>query len=81
VQDGVGVLGGVGQDADRLCRGQDDQVDVAAAGLFADVVHDRQRAIGAGADHQPTAPPGDVLGSTLRLAAPGVSDIDLGGAA
>ncbi len=36
VQDGIGVLCGSGQHADRLCRGQDDQVDLATAGLFLD---------------------------------------------
>jgi hypothetical protein len=36
MQDGVGVLGGLGQYANRLGRGQDDQVDLAAAGMFAD---------------------------------------------
>jgi hypothetical protein len=33
MQDGVGVLGGRGQHGDRLCRGHDDQIDPAAAGL------------------------------------------------
>ena len=39
VQDGVGVLGGPSQYADRLCRGQDDRVDLATAGLFLDLLH------------------------------------------
>ena len=61
VQDGIGVRPGLGQHADRLRCGQDDQVDLAAAGLVPDLLHDRQRAIRAGADHQPAASPRDVL--------------------
>src|SRR6266566_6456689 len=75
VQDGVGVLGGLGQYGDRLCRGHDDQVDLAAAGLFVDVLHHRQRAIGAGADHQPATPPGDVLGGRQRGVAVGAAEL------
>ncbi len=66
VQDGVGALRGPGEHADRLCRGQDDQVDLAAAGLFLDLLHHRQRAISTGADHQPATSPGDVLGDRER---------------
>src|ERR1019366_4790504 len=66
VQDGVGVLRGPGQHADRLCRRQDDEVDVATAGLFADLLHHRQRAISTGADHQPATSPGDVLRDRQR---------------
>src|SRR5262249_6252984 len=47
--------------ADRLRRGQDDEVDLAAAGLVPDLLHHRQRAVGAAADHQPAASPRDVL--------------------
>src|SRR6266516_7426376 len=39
VQDGVGVLGGLGQYGDRLCRGHDDKVDLAAAGLLVEVIN------------------------------------------
>src|SRR6478672_8180805 len=66
VQDGVGVLEGPGQDIDRLCRGQDDKVDFAAAGLVPDLLHHRQCAISTGANHQPAAPPGDVLSDRQR---------------
>jgi hypothetical protein len=34
---------------DRLSGGQDDEVDLAAAGLVADLLHHRQRAVGTGA--------------------------------
>jgi hypothetical protein len=61
VQDGVGVRPGLGQRADRLRRGQDDEFDLAAAGLVPDLLHHRQRAVGAAADHQPAASPRDVL--------------------
>ena len=61
VQDGVGVRSSPGQHADRLCCGQDDQVDLAAAGLVPDLLHDRQGAVGASTDHQPAASPRDVL--------------------
>src|SRR5947207_11503567 len=44
------------------CRGQDDEVDLAAAGLVPDLRHHRQRAAGAAADHQPATSPRDVLG-------------------
>src|SRR5208283_4144847 len=46
---------------DRLRRGEDDEVDLAAAGLVPDLWHHWQRAVGAGADHQPAASPRDVL--------------------
>ena len=52
MQDGVGVCCGPGQHADRLSRGQDDEVDLAAPGLVPDLLQHRQRAVGAGADHQ-----------------------------
>ena len=48
------------------CRGQDDKVDLATAGLFPDLLHHRQRAISTGADHQPTTSPGDVLRDRQR---------------
>jgi hypothetical protein len=51
VQDGVGVRVSLGQRADRLCCGQDDQFDLAAAGLIPELRHDRQGAIRAGTDH------------------------------
>ena len=51
VQDGVGVCGRAGELADGLRGGQDHEVDVAAAGLVVNVLHDRQPAVGAGADH------------------------------
>ena len=51
VQDGVGVLEGPGQHADRLCCGKDDQFDLATAGLFPDLLHHRQPAISTGANH------------------------------
>ena len=55
MQDGVCVRCGLGQRADRLRRGQDDEFDLAAAGLVPDLLHHRQRAVGAAADHQPAA--------------------------
>ncbi len=62
VEDGVGVLDGPGQHVDRVCCGQDDQIDLAAAGLFPNLLHYRQRAVSTGANHQPAASPGDVFG-------------------
>ena len=41
MQDGIGVRASLGQRADRPCRGQDNQVDLAAAGLVPDLLHDR----------------------------------------
>jgi hypothetical protein len=58
VQDGVGFLCGPGEQADRFCRWNDHEFDVAIVGRFADLLHHRQRAISTGADHQPAAPPG-----------------------
>ncbi len=75
MQDGVGALGGIGQYPDPLRRGHDDQLDLTAAGLVVDVVHHRQRAIGAGADHQPAAPPGDILGGRQRGVAVGAAEL------
>jgi len=51
----------LGDHADRLDGGRDDEVDVAA-GLVVDVAHHPQRAAGAGADYQPAALPWGVLG-------------------
>ena len=47
-------------------RGEDDEVDLAAAGLVPDLLHNRQRAVGAGGDHQPAASPWDVLVDSER---------------
>jgi hypothetical protein len=66
MQDGVGVCCGPGQHADRLGGGRDDEVDLAAAGLVPDLLQHRQCAVGAGADHQSAASPGDVLRSRKR---------------
>src|ERR1017187_7091057 len=38
VQDGVGVLDGLAQHADRLWRGQDDRIALAAAGIVPDLL-------------------------------------------
>src|SRR6266545_2805118 len=75
VQDGVGIRSGPGQHADRLCSGQHDKVDLAAAGLFLYLLHHGQRAMSTGADHQPAASPRDVLrdrerGMPVRAAEP-----------
>ena len=66
VQDGVGVLDSTGQHGDRFCCGKHDQIDLASAGLLPDLLHHRQRAVSAGANHQTAASPGDVLGGRQR---------------
>jgi len=75
VQDGVGVRCGFGQRAGRLRRGQEDKVDLAAAGLVADVLHHRQRAVSAGADDQPAASPRDVLRDRERGVPAGAAEL------
>ena len=62
MQNGIGLPGALVQHVDRLRRGQDDKVDVAALSLLPDLGHHRQRAVRTGTDDQPPAPPGNVLG-------------------
>src|SRR6266567_1721393 len=79
VQDGIGVRASLGQRADRLCCGQDNQFDLAAAGLVPDLLHDRQRASRAGADHQPAASPRDVLLGRVRAVPVRAAELPGGG--
>jgi hypothetical protein len=61
VQDRLGLAKRPLQHIDRLRRRQDHQLDMAVPGLESHWRHDRQSAVGPGADHQPAASPGDLL--------------------
>jgi len=60
VEDGV-CLGPFLQEPEGLAGRHDDQFDVAALSLSFDLLHDRQIAVGSGADHQPLALPGNLF--------------------
>ena len=60
VEDGV-CLGPFLQEPEGLAGRHDDQFEVAALSLTFDLLHDRQIAVGSGADHQPLALPGNLF--------------------
>ncbi len=69
MEDSVGVFGVLVQDLDRLLRWKRVQFHVAAFGLLLDLLHDGEIALGAGADDQALALPGNLLLDRQRCVA------------
>lgn len=61
VKDGVGVLGVLAEGGDRLSRWNDEELDTAAGSLVGDPLDDGEGSMGAGADDEAAAVPGDAL--------------------
>ena len=75
MEDRVGLVRILLERLDRFRRRHDEQLDVAMLGLALHVLHDRQGAVGPGADHQPAAFPGDLLRERQWRVSEGVAEL------
>src|SRR5436189_216283 len=75
MQDRVGFLGLLLQFLDRLGRGKDEQMDLAALGFGLHFFHHRQSAVCPGADNEALAFPRYLLLDRYRRVSEGVAEL------
>ena len=74
VEDRVRVPRSFPQLLNGLSRREDYQLEIAASGLFLDVIHDRETAVSTRADHKPTAFPRYFLCDRQRRMPVGIAE-------